>query len=60
MGEAPDGAVLQGAAPSCLSTAPGAGEPLVAAAEQTLGFSSQAGIWGRGSQAFLQISGICL
>lgn len=49
MGKAPDGAVLQGAAPSCLSTAPGAGEPLVIAAEQTPGFSSWEGIWGRGS-----------
>lgn len=34
VGKAPDGAVLQRAAASCLSTAPAAGEPLVAAAEK--------------------------
>lgn len=60
MGKAPDGAVLQRAAPSCLSTAPSAGEPLVAAAEETPSFSSATGIWASGSHASFQISGTSL
>lgn len=60
MGKAPDGAVLQRAAPSRLGTAPGAGEPLVTAAEETPCFSSPTGIWGSGSHASFQIAGTCL
>lgn len=49
MGKAPDGAVLQRAAPSRLSTAPSAGEPLVTAAKQTPASVPEFGEFGEGA-----------